>query len=190
MRIDVVTPPEPFVELDEAKAHLRVRHNVEDDLISSYIRAACAHVDGPASWLGRAIGPQTLEMHLPAFGTCGWIDLPCPPAVEVEQINYVATDGNAAQLLPGDFELSRNLLRPKWPDALPAAAWRGPQGDTVRIRYRAGYEIAPEPIKVAVLLMVGDLYSFRETAVVGANAASVPMSATVETLLSPYRVFS
>ncbi|WP_103728924.1 head-tail connector protein [Novosphingobium sp. HII-3] len=190
MRPIVVTPPEPVVTLEEAKAHLRVRHSAEDDLILSYIDAATGTIDGPDGWLGRALGRQTLEIRYPAFGTCGWIALPYPPAVEVESIQYVDAAGEAATLDPDQYELSGAMIRPVWPHSFPAAAWRGAAGETVRIRWTAGYDTLPAPIRAAILLMVGDLYAFRETAVVGATSADVPMSLTVQRLLSPFRVFS
>jgi hypothetical protein len=62
-------------------------------------------------------------------------------------------------------------------------------GRQAAISSRAGYEVLPKPIRAAVLLMVGDLYRFRETVSVGVSSTAVPMSTTVESLLSPYRVF-
>ena len=71
----------------------------------------------------------------------------------------------------------------------------------MRVRYTAGYvadptanplvAAIPAPIRAALLLMTADLYSNRETVETGVRAAAVavPMSTTVETLLSPYRVF-
>ena len=44
--------------------------------------------------------------------------------------------------------------------------------------------------RYATLLMVGDLYAYRETAVTGVSTAPVQMSTTVEALLAPYRIWS
>ena len=61
----------------------------------------------------------------------------------------------------------------------------------MRIQYSAGFTTVPSAIMAALLLMIGDLYSNRQTVETGVRAAavSVPMSTTVETLLQPYRVF-
>jgi len=190
MRVFVTDPPAALVSLEEAKDHLRVRHDDEDALIAAYIAAACAHIDGPNGWLGRALGLQTLEARLPAFGTCGWIELPYPPAVSIEGIEYVDQAGATVTLAEGEYELAGNLLRPTWPGSFPAADWRGAAGETVRIRWVAGYEELPAPIRAAILLMVGDLYANRSTVVVGAGAAAIPMSTTAEHLLSPFRMFA
>ena len=47
----------------------------------------------------------------------------------------------------------------------------------------------PAPIRAAILLMVGDLWHVRATVATGAAMAMVPMSATVEHLLQPFRVY-
>jgi hypothetical protein len=56
------------------------------------------------------------------------------------------------------------------------------------VRYRAGYDPVPAAIISAVLLMVGDLYANRETASEGLKS-EIQMSATVQNLLAPYRVY-
>lgn len=188
MRVVVVDPPAPIVTVEKAKEHLRVLDGGEDALIEALVAAATAHIDGPQGWLGRAIGEQTLEMFLPAFG-CVPIALPYPPAIDVLQVEYLDVAGETVLLGGSSYELRGNILRPAWPGAWPVAAWRGSGGETVRIRYRAGYAPAPAPIRAAILLMVGDLFAYRETAVTGLTTAEVPTSATVKALLEPFRVF-
>lgn len=190
MHVEVVTPPVPIVSRERAKEHLRVRHDQEDALIDAYIEAASGHIDGPGGWLGRALGLQELETFLPAFGTCGWIALPYPPAVKVLEIEYVDDAGDKISLDVDSYQLRGNMIRPAWPQSFPTAAWQGAGGDTVRIQWRAGYETVPAPISAAVLLMVGDLYANRETSVQHISASPIPMSTTVENLLAPFRVFA
>src|SRR5579875_4153338 len=112
MFVAVITPPEPLVELDLAKQHLRVDDGDSDDLINAYIAAAQANIDGPGGWLGRAIGLQTLEVRLDSFHPRHWerrgypiwaegawtdwtcwplqnrIRLPYPPLVSITSITY------------------------------------------------------------------------------------------------------
>lgn len=199
MRVVVVTPPAPVVTWEEADQHLRLEGDVEQKpMVERLIAAATAHIDGPQGWLGRALGLQTLETFLPAFGVTS-ICLPYPPAVDIVSIDYVDSGGETVAMEEADYELRGPMLRPAWPKSWPSAQWRGSDGETVRIRYRAGYAVdpdadpimsnVPEPIKAAILLMIGDLWHARATVATGAAMAMVPMSATVEHLLQPFRVY-
>lgn len=185
MRIVVVTPPAPVVTLAEAKAHLRVRHSDEDALIEAYIAAATAHIEGPDGWLGRSLGDQVLEAYADVFRDC--MRLPFGPVTEVISVKYLAGTGDEVVVLPGEYELRGWLLGSafgkRWPSVLS-------HPEAVRIQYRAGYADLPPPIRAAILLMVGDLYANRETAAAGSGSSAIPMSMTVEALLSPFRVFA
>lgn len=190
MRVAVVTPPAPVVTWEEADAHLKLDGDVEQQaLVEGMVAAATGHIDGPDGWLGRAIGVQTLEMRLPAFGTCGAIALPYPPAIAIEGVEYVDQAGETVALGEAGFELSGNMLRPAWPASFPSSAWRGAGGETVRVRWSAGYEVLPPAIRIAILMMTGDLFKFRESTVTGTIASSIPMSASVQALLAPFRVW-
>ncbi len=185
MRVFVITPPDPL-DLDEVKAHLRVEGDDEDTLIEAYVAAATSHIDGPDGWLGRAIGVQILEARCDTL-TCGdCIRLPFPPVIELVSVSYLDATNVEQMADLEDFEvMGRDLVASdsNWP-------WVGgsTRREAVRIRYRAGYEAIPAPIKAAILLMVGDLYRNRETVSAGAMT-HVPMSTTVENLLAPFRVF-
>ncbi|MCR5874369.1 head-tail connector protein [Phenylobacterium sp. J426] len=202
MGVVVITPPEPLIDLDTAKTHLRVDLADTDDdaLIAAYVAAASAHIDGPGGWLGRAIGPQTLELRLSAFESarCDTIDLPYQPIIDVVSVKYLDASGVEQTLTADTYEVTEGyVLRPAYNTRWPAARERA---DAIRIRYRAGYAADPDadelqaavpaPIAAAVLLMTGDLYANRETGVVGTVAADVQMSTTVEALLAPYRIWA
>lgn len=186
MRVVVVIPPEPVVSLDEAKDRLRVLTSDDDALIEALIEAATAHIDGPRGWLGRALGLQTLEARLDGFGG-GELALSNPPVVEVMSVKYLAAGtGIETTVAAGQYEVMGDRLAPVFGAAWPTPRW---QREAVRVQYRAGYEIVPAPIRTAILLMVGDLYAFRETLVTGTIATVVPMSTTVDALLGPFRIY-
>ncbi|RYE57625.1 MAG: phage gp6-like head-tail connector protein [Hyphomicrobiales bacterium] len=193
--VRVITPPAPLVGLELARGHLRVDDDTSDVLIEAYIAAASAHIDGPGGWLGRAIGIQTLEVRSDRFGS-DLFPLAYPPLIDVVSVSYDDGDGVAQTLDPDTYFIDPAgvLLAygASWPNA---RLHRG----SVRIRYRAGYvtdptasvleAAVPPAITAAVLLMVGDMFSRRETTVDG-SVGTVPMSTTVEALLGPYRVWS
>lgn len=198
MPVVVITPPSAAVTLEEAKLHLRLTRDVEDGLISTFIGAATRVIDGPEGWLGRALAPQVLELRTAASPAA--VKLPFPPLIAVQSIKYL--DGNDVEQAadPEEFFFggqNANVLVAK----TGSYPWSGAstRGDALRIRYTAGYaqsptadpliSAVPEPIKAAILLMVGDLYANRETVAAGQMTA-IPMSTTVEALLLPYRVWS
>lgn len=205
MRVVVITPPDPVVAIDDAKAHLRVDDDGDDTLITAMVAAATGYIDGPDGWLGRALGPQQLEARFDAFGYADHRDrewypllLPCPPIVSIVSVEYVDQSGVAQTADPATYEMIGAEVSPVYGAQWPQTRW---QREAVRIRYQAGYVVdptadplvaaLPAPIRAAILLMVGDLYSNRETTLDGraTNVASVPMSTTVENLLAPYRIW-
>lgn len=196
MSVVVITPPAPLVDLGLAKLHLGVDAGDRDALITAYIAAASAHIDGPGGWLGRSIGVQTLEARLDRFD-CDLVRLHSGPLISVLSVKYDDSDG-VEQTLAGDaYSLDPRGVLAAYGTTWPAARLRA---GSVRVRYVAGHVAdatadplvpsIPAPITAAVLLMVGDLFANRETAVTGTIAASIPMSTTVENLLAPYRVWS
>jgi uncharacterized phiE125 gp8 family phage protein len=185
MRVSVVTPPEPFITADMAKKHQKLGSGTaEDDLIDAYIAAVCAHIDGPGGWLRRAIGVQTLEARGPFFDDCRWA-LPFPPVIEVESVKYLDAEGAEQVLAADQYDVRGDAIERAWGVAWPSTRF---DAESVRVTYRAGYEEIPGPIVAAALLMFGDLYRNRET-VSTVQMSGVPMSTTVENLLTPYRVY-
>jgi len=174
---------EPLIELDLVKAHLRVDHGDDDDLILLYQSAIEGWLDGPAGWLGRALGPQTLRADLCVSGAFDAVTLPCAPIVAVSSLLAIERDGTERPLDPAAWVLTANRVR-------PAAGERWPANRLIA-EYEAGYVEAalPRAIAAAMLLLIGDLYANRETAVVGTVAMDLKMTASAEALLFPYRTW-
>lgn len=187
MNVAVITPPAAVIPLEIAKRHLRVELDYlgDDLLIQAYAAAAQSHVDGPSGWLGRAIGPQTLEASFDRFA-CDFIPLRYSPITEIVSIKYDDTDEAEQTLSPTAYQLDPEGVLRVGADAWPTAYCRR---GSVRVRYKAGFAVTPPAITAALLLMTGDMYSQRESFALG-SASAVPMSTTVEALLSPYRVWA
>lgn len=187
MRVVVITPPDPVISLKDVDAHLGLSGDLTDQAhLEGFIAAAIGHVDGPSGWLGRAIGPQTLEARFDTFGQ-GAIRLPYPPCISIESLKLLSRSVETI-VDRSSFYCEDEFIVPGqsgWP-ALPDE-WGLPR---IRVRYRAGYTKVPAPIKAALLLMVGDMYRFRETVSDGSNTVTaIPMSTKVEDLLMPFRVY-
>lgn len=186
--ITVVTPPaadDPVVTLAEAKLHLRVEHDADDDLIEALVQAATEQAQ---SELRRQLVTATLLLQLDAFSSC--IELP-RGARQVESIEYDDEAGTEQTLddavyvvdvdtLPGRITLADGY---SWPSTYP-----GP--NAVRITYTAGYGAAsavPAGIKAWIKLHVGALYRNREAFALGVNVSELPGRFTAS-LLDPYRI--
>lgn len=185
MPLALVTLPstEP-VTLAEAKAHLRVTTTDEDALLDSLIPAARQWAE---DFTRRALITQTWDYTLDAFAD--EIEIPMPPLQSVSSVKYLDVDGVEQTLAATEYTVdaaaTRGLVRSVYGKSWPSVR---DQANAVTIRFIAGYGAAPAvpaPIKAAVLLMLGELYARRETAIVGAPIATVPVSA--EYLLCPYR---
>lgn len=196
MGLTLVTPPASLITLAEAKQHLNVDFDDDDDLITSYIEAAIDTFDGPFGWLGRALMPQTWDYfrdEWPDTDEQG-IRLPLPPLISVESVNYVDPDSETETVLASsgyvvDTSSLYGWLVPvdEWPETMETA-------NAIRIRFTSGYqtgsspstEDVPAPIKQAILLTVRDLYDFRGSLVVGAAVSPIPQA--IDRLVEPYRL--
>jgi uncharacterized phiE125 gp8 family phage protein len=192
MPVVVITPPQfALASLEEAKAHLRVEHDDDNDYIEALVETATNMIDGPDGWLGRALITQTLEWRGDEFGSCD-IRLPYPPIAAIVSVKYDDSDGVEQTVSSADYRLVGQSSLPRlaltYGSTWPAARW---QNEAVRVRYTAGYGDAsddvPAPIRHAVLLMVSELYENREPTT-DKPRTEVPFA--VAALLSTYRVFA
>ncbi len=184
MTVRVIAPPDPVVSWEEAQRHLRCEDE-DFEYVEGLIAAATAWLDGPAGWLGRCIGLQTLELATCAFGSDR---LPFPPLVEVLGITYLGTDNVEHEMVSGDWvQLLNGSIMPPLGQSWPAV---GSSSEAVRVEYQAGYAEGEVPlaIKQAILLIVGHWYRNRETVITGTIVAEMPFAA--QALLSTYRVWS
>lgn len=183
MRTVLVTAPaaEP-VTLDEAKAHLRVTIDDDDDRITRQIAVAREQAETIARL---AIVTQTWDLYLDRFpDTAGYWDrrnrqlgpgspaywprrslgkvqIPRPPLVSIGTVEYVDASGSTVTLDSAEYRVGTGTpgtiapaLNRNWPTAADVT-------DAVRIRFTAGYGNAsavPACVKEAILLLVERLY--------------------------------
>lgn len=190
MALTLVTGPavEP-VSVSEAKSHLRVDISDDDTLIGTLITVARTHVE---QHLRRALVTQVWDLVLDCFPGAV-LRLPLPPLASVTSITYTDVDGNGGTVSAGDYlvdvdeEPGRVVL--KSAATWPAVVLREAAG--VRVRFSAGYGAAadvPEPIKQAILLLVGSLYENREDVLVAQGVTVMRIPFGVQALLMPYRI--
>jgi hypothetical protein len=151
--VTVVTPPAPLFTAQDIIG-------APDPDVDDMIAATIAEFDGPAGWLGRSIGPQTLRMSLDCW-PLRCLKLPYEPIIKIVSVEYTDASGVDRTLDADSCGLSGNFLwfKPTWiaPELMNMPL-------PVRIEYEAGYNgIAvsedgtgpiPTQIKRAVTLSV------------------------------------
>lgn len=179
----ITAPTEVVVDVDEARAQLRLPSDVTDDMIEALVGAATQQLDPAAGgWLGRALRPQTWELRLSGFPyatacvgditRADAIVLPYPPLLAVDSVKYDDGDGVEQTLVLGTgYRVlgggnARSYLLPAYNGAWPSSVRC--DYESVRVRFTCGYEILtagdelPKTIKQAVLLMAKHLNGLSE----------------------------
>lgn len=187
------------VPVETAKAHTRIDHDAEDELVGAYIDAATEHAE---NFTRRALVEQTWEWHGVDWPAFLW-RLPKPPALSVDAVEYLDPDGALQTLATSVYDVSL----PAGPKAAPgviALAYQqvlpsircGVLG-AVRVRFTAGYVASPAdeaaasaaiPAAIRQAIMVGaaELYERRTETLVGAGIPA-PVAFTMRRLLWPFR---
>lgn len=191
----MVTPPtvEPLT-LDDAKHHLRVTWEDENDRIEALIVAAREHLDGRDGILGRALTTQTWDYTLREFPAEDCIRLQLPPVQTVESIKYRDENGTLQTFSSSNYFLGADKHWRPVVHLAAGASWPGTrdQADAVVIQTKNGYgdagENVPEPIKQMLLLLVGHWYVNREPINIGNITTALQHS--LDALIAQYELAS
>lgn len=186
MRPVLVTAPATLpVLLADMKAHLRVDHDHENDLITAYMTAATAHLDGWTGILGRCIIGQQWSVTLSELPRDGRISLPFPD-VSAVTVEYVA-DGTTATLSAATYRLQENAGG-SWIERVETASWPATdaRADAVTITMTAAMPASDLPrVTTAIKLLVGHWFDNREAVAVGQQSFDVPLA--FDALVAPMR---
>lgn len=166
------------ISLDEAKVYLRVDGNHEHALLERLIKTARRMVE---DYTSRAMITQVHAVMAPYEQA---VTLPVAPFQNIAAIPQVCLGKTSERVrnyrLDQTRPQARVFLRHNFTDE-----------HMVRIEYRCGYgdhpHDVPEPLRQAVLLLVGDLYENRPADGSG-KAPKHGMPAMVRSLLEPYRI--
>ena len=155
-----------FVQLAEAKLHLRVDGIDEDALIGLYINAA------------EQAAIKALDRGVYADNTALQTAMTAAPAALTAATVAKEAAVAAAEAITDSTEKSAAL------QVAETAYMRA------LVAYRQAFDgiVVNDQIKAAVLLTVGSLYAQREDVVVGASVAALPNGA--DYLLQPFKVYA
>lgn len=172
-------PAEEPVTLAELRAHLRLDTGDEDAVLTAFITAARAVLEGETR---RALVTQVWRLLLDEWPGAE-VKLPLAPVAAVTE---VTVDGPGA-LDPAFYETA---LQGDEPRIVAAGVWPRPMRRVagIAIDFTAGYGDAaavPAPLKQAVLMLAAHWFEHREPVSFGEARTEIP--ATVSALAAPYR---
>ena len=155
------------VTLAEAKFRIRVDHDELDDLISELITSAR---EAAETFTNRTFVDTTFVYKINVFPHDGLVDshilLPRSPVDSVTSVTYLDTNGNSQTLATSVYEVDTSSLpgrvRLKFDQSWPNTQLHP---EVVTITFIAGYgddTAVPKAIKVAVKMLVSDLYEHPE----------------------------
>jgi uncharacterized phiE125 gp8 family phage protein len=200
-RVLVVPSVEEPLSIDEAKLHLRIEEDVEDEdgLVDALIKAARVHVENET---GRALLTQTwrytLDDRFPyQRGSYGYRDAPFTlipsPVQSVTYVKYYNTGGILTTLPSTDYyvDIASDPARIVVPYGLTWPGTLYPRPAAVEVEYVAGYanpSLIPPTLKAAMKLLIGNWYEAREATVTGTISTEIRFG--VEALLAPHRMLA
>ena len=187
MTVALISPPalEP-VSLDEAKAHLRLTGTEDDDYVAALIVAARLHVE---TAIRRVLIDQTWRIYRDDWPRDGFVELPVGPVRSIAEIVVYDADGEPTPLTQTAWALDA-ASRPARLKLLGTGPTPGRPLNGIEIDVVAGYGASgldvPQPLRLAVMMLVARWFENRE----GASFGVVPSSIAdgFEAAIAPYRV--
>ncbi len=179
-----VEPTAEPLTLAEAKAHLRLSHGSEDELLNGLIRAARDDVERAT---GLALMDQSWRLVLDRWPRGGCVMLMRYPVREILSVTAFGTEGEASLIDPADYEFDPVSRPARLHFENQPAALRAMNG--IEIDFSAGFGEAgtdvPDLLKRAMLVLVAHWYEFRAT--YGAADQPVSWPPGYDRLISGYR---
>lgn len=174
MTYALITPPsQEALTLADVKAHLRIDHAHEDDLLQSLIVVAREHLERVT---GLALVNQAFRLFLDRWPAAGVIDITRRPVRDVTEIRIYDADGVestvdlAGHVLDGDAGPARLWVRSR---PAPAQAMNGVEIDFTAGFGEAGTEV-PDTLKRAMLVHIAVMYEFRGVVPASQQPAALP----------------
>lgn len=182
--IRTVDPSAEPVTLVEVKAHLRLDHASEDDLLAGLIRAAREELERAT---GLALLEQSWRLLLDRWPDNGRVALALHPVREILSVTVFGADGEAAVVDPADYQadiLSRPARLHFDTAAEPLRRMNGIEIDFAAGFGEAGTDV-PDLLRRAILILVAHWYEFRTS--FGPADQPVSYPAGYERMISGYR---
>jgi uncharacterized phiE125 gp8 family phage protein len=192
MPLAIVTAPAvPAVDIGAVKTHHVIEHASHDAMLVTIIAAAVSQIERMS---GRRLITQTWDLFLDCFplSSTDPILVPLAPVSAITSVKYIDTAGAQQTWDPASYQIDlksdQARIAPVFDGSWPIA--RQVQ-NAVEVRFVAGYGAAPgavpEGLRLAVIMLAGHWYRFREAFEHGGGAIlEVPLG--LRNLVSPFKV--
>lgn len=182
MQLTLVEPPateDAPVSLNDAKAFLRILHDLNDALIQAMLNACITHTEDV---LNRQLGVATYELYADHYVT----KLPNNPIKSIDKIE-VLIDGGYVVIDSSTYYLyEEHGVGHIFYNELTSFEYHK---KAVKITFTCGWTASetPKPIKHYIKTKLSTLFENREEYVIGASISSFDDN-LVRNLLTPYRI--
>jgi uncharacterized phiE125 gp8 family phage protein len=194
-RIERLTAPavEPL-SLGEVKEACRIDGPDQDGFLTRAIRAARDLIEGPDG-AGLVLVASHWRMRLD--GLAGELWIPMGPVITIDSVQYLDDAGALQTVAPADYQWRTGRfearIKPAYGLSWPTVRC---QYDAVRVTFTAGFAgteqeppslaMIPEPLRIAMLMLIGHWHEHRETVVVGQLPSEIQFG--FKDLINRYRV--
>ncbi len=190
MTAALITAPalEP-VSLADAKAHLRLDSDDDDQLLSAAIVAARVHVEALTR---RLLIEQGWRVYLDQWPRKRIVRLTPAPLISVDAVTIYDANGDPIVVSEDDYEVDAVAVpgRLVLSGAAPVTVGKAVNG--IEIDVTAGYGPSslevPAPLRQAIMMLVAHWYEHR--GVVGHDMAGAIPPHGFDALVAPYRILS
>lgn len=173
------------VTLAEVKAHLRLDHASEDELLGGLIRAAREEVERAT---GLALIDQDWRLVLDEWPANGTVAIALHPVKAITSVTAYGTEGEASLVDPATYQADTVSRPARLHFEVVPKALRAING--IEVDFKAGFGEAgtdvPDLLRRAILLLVAHWYEFRAS--FGPNDQPVGYPAGYDRLIAGYRL--
>jgi len=185
MLIEQTTVPAAALPVSQFRDHLRLGTGFADDgsadvLLEALLRAAMAAVEGRT---GKVLLSRAFTWTLTAWRDAGRQALPVAPVAAISQVGIFDRQGAMSVADPASYRLEKDTHRPRIAAdgaCLPVI----PLGGRVEVLFDAGFgatwDLVPEDLAQAVMLLAAHYYEHRSEAAFGEGGMPFGVLALLE----------
>jgi uncharacterized phiE125 gp8 family phage protein len=171
------------VNISQAKTHMRITHDEDDEYIRDLVRAARERAE---TYCGRSFVNRTIVASL--FEFASEVELKPIPAISVSKVEYRSINDVWITLNESKYKTDRLPL--VYLEPIPELKPSNGYDKLIKITYLTGPSVnnpLPYSVKQAILMIAQTMYDNREDVIRGMTINQIPQ--TSEYLLNPYRTF-